>query len=121
MNIFKIFVGSFFKPKKNGEVIVSIANSSPAHVKEMIRNGRAFEYRKLFPGWDLLNAYKAGLSEAEYVIRYKAMLSTLDKDTVLREITALAPGKNIVLCCWEPKGKFCHRQIVAEWLGLQEE
>lgn len=37
---------------------------------------------------------------------------------LLRTITS---HRDIVLCCYEKPGDFCHRHILAEWLGDVEE
>lgn len=37
----------------------------------------------------------------------------------MKGIKWLGQGKDVVLCCWEKSG-FCHRHLVAEWLGIEE-
>ena len=38
------------------------------------------------------------------------MLDHLDAEQVYREL-----GDNAILCCYERKGEFCHRRLVAAW------
>lgn len=73
---------------------------------------------ELYPGFDLVNGLKTGeITEAEYDRRYKEKLAQLDKMALLNKIEAFAGGKDAVLLCYEKDGDFCHRHLVAEWLG----
>ena len=49
------------------------------------------------------------------------ILQKLDKDTVLQELSAMTGGQDFALVCYEKPGDFCHRHLVAEWLGLNGE
>jgi len=56
----------------------------------------------------------------EYTRRYREdVLAPLDRGKVMKGIKWLGQGKDVVLCCWEKSG-FCHRHLVAEWLGIEE-
>lgn len=81
----------------------------------------AYSIPELYPGWDLVNGIKGGtITEAEYAAIYKDRLSLLNKElilTKLREISDKHNGADLVLLCYEVPGKFCHRHLVAEWLG----
>ena len=71
------------------------------------------QYRKLAPSWDIFNNWKKNGSDALYTKQYKwEILGTLDPLVVYEEL-----GPNAVMLCYEGKGKFCHRHIVAEWLN----
>lgn len=73
---------------------------------------------ELYPGFDLVNGLKTGeITEAEYDQKYKEKLAKLDKATIMKKIEALAGEKDAVLLCYEKDGDFCHRHMVAEWLG----
>lgn len=67
---------------------------------------------ELAPPANLLYAYKdQKVSEQEFACYYyKVVLSRLDPKELYERY------KDAVLCCWESPDKFCHRQIVSEWL-----
>jgi hypothetical protein len=75
-------------------------------------------YRALAPG-----PWFKSVSEQEYRKRYAQQLAALDPQRTHDELVALAGGEEPVLLCWERKADleagrvFCHRRIVAEWLG----
>ena len=75
-------------------------------------------YRALAPG-----PWFKSVSEPEYRTRYAAQLAELDPEHTYQELVTLAAGEEPVLLCWERKADleagrvFCHRRIVAEWLG----
>ena len=74
------------------------------------------EYKKLAPKYWFFKAYKDGeITEDEYrICFYEEVLDKLDAQVVYDEL-----GENAVILCWEATGKFCHRHIVAEWLGKE--
>lgn len=66
----------------------------------------------LAPSYELLMGYKNGqITPEEYTRQYIAYLDSVGIDKVLE---VLQDGD--ILLCWEAKGKFCHRHILAEWL-----
>lgn len=73
---------------------------------------------ELYPGFELVNAYKLGqVSEDEYVKQYTEKLSKLDKNVILQKIEQLSDGNDVLLLCYEKESDFCHRHLVAQWLG----
>ncbi len=53
--------------------------------------------------------------EAECRAAYKEeIIDALDPRKVFEDL-----GKDAILLCWEPPGKFCHRRLVATWLEEQ--
>lgn len=73
---------------------------------------------ELYPGFELVNAYKSGqVSEDEYVRQYTEKLDRLDKTVLLQKIEQLSGGNDVLLLCYEKEGDFCHRHLVAQWLG----
>jgi hypothetical protein len=75
-------------------------------------------YRALAPG-----PWFKSVSEAEYRKRYAAQLAAVEPRATHDALVELAAGEEPVLLCWERKADlaagrvFCHRRIVAEWLG----
>lgn len=75
-------------------------------------------YRALAPG-----PWFKSVSEPEYRKRYAAQLAALDPQRTYQDLVTLAADDDPVLLCWERKADleagraFCHRRIVAEWLG----
>lgn len=72
----------------------------------------------------ILWPYKNGeIGEERYVeLYYEIVLSPLDPHATYQDI--LDNHGQAVLLCWEGRGKFCHRHIVADWFkqaGLEIE
>ncbi len=84
---------------------VSIAAKAPVWYR-----GR--QYKKLAPKYSFFKKYKDD-GDKEYYTKqyYKEVLDKLDPQEVLNEL-----GEDAILLCWEKKGIFCHRRLVAEWL-----
>lgn len=84
------------------------------------------EFKILAPTRELLYDYKALLcNEREYIERYNSYLKTLDPHDVVANLKLLVSScfsntniseSDITLLCYEPKGQFCHRRLVAKWL-----
>ena len=67
----------------------------------------------LVPTWEMVRAYKAGrLSQADYVEQYRDLLAERWAH-VTAWLDSLDADQDLTLCCWEPAGRFCHRQLVA--------
>lgn len=77
------------------------------------------EMRELYPGWELVTAYKDGvITWEEYKLIYTEKLRVLGKDYImdrLREISSSMDNRDICLLCYE-KDSNCHRHIIAEFL-----
>jgi len=76
-------------------------------------------YRPLAPSGSIFWQYKRqGQDEELYTQRFRReVLGVLDPHQVVRELMELSGGKDVALCCYERTGSFCHRTIVADWLG----
>ena len=79
------------------------------------------QYKKLAPKYDFFMEWKRN-HDNDYYIRCfnEQVLSKLNADTVVRELTELTKAINkdtdIALLCYEKPSDFCHRHLVAEWL-----
>ena len=90
---------------KTDKVKYSVANTSPKKMSV----GKITE---LIPPWDLVDYYKKGIiDENVYIKVYMKQLEDLGVSKILE----LIPD-NSVICCWEKSG-FCHRHLIAEFLG----
>ena len=83
------------------------------------------DLRILVPGWDLVMGIKEGrITQEQYTERYLSKLAGINKEEVwkgLNKISAQNGNRDIVLLCYEKRGDFCHRHLVADWLGGVEE
>lgn len=85
--------------------LVSIARVTPQGFK-----GRVMP--QLMPSSNLLWRAKNNLcTQAEYVKEFTQQLAKLDIHVIAKEL-----GPNAIMICYEGKGRFCHRHLVAEWL-----
>lgn len=103
---------SYFANLKNipsNIVPISIAKWAPKGINIQ-------QYFKLAPSGRLLSSYKNGLiTPKQYEIIYiKENLEKLSYDELLRDLSDMSQGKDVVLLCYETKDKFCHRNIVAQ-------
>ena len=55
--------------------------------------------------------------ESTYIPKYQSILSKLSKQGIIDELSRLSEGRDCVLLCYEKPTDFCHRQLVAKWLG----
>lgn len=68
----------------------------------------------LAPTEDLLADWKAEkISEADYIVRYRTQIKQ-SWQQVKQWLDSLDPKKDLTLLCWERKGEFCHRNLVAK-------
>ena len=74
----------------------------------------------LSPSHELRRAWQfKNIDEDMFKLRYLAELQDrgLTPQGVRVILEDIANGKDIVLCCYEKSEDFCHRHILAEWLG----
>ena len=104
----RIFTGYFSRIKlyeKDGLVPISISRYKPKWFE-------GEECVALAPSANLLYRYKNGqASVADYTEEYNAMLDSMDVKNIIENA---AKGRDIVLCCYEKPGDFCHRNLVAK-------
>lgn len=58
-----------------------------------------------------------------FAVEYRNQLNDrgLTPYVVRTILEAVAKDRDIVLCCYEKPDEFCHRHILAEWLGKDVE
>ena len=104
---------SYFANLKNipeGYVPVSICGKAP-------EGYTGLQFKKLAPSYDIFSQYKETGDRAQYSERYiREILGNLDPHKIINELYTLSNTQNVVLVCYEGKGKFCHRHLVAGWL-----
>ena len=111
----KIYTGYFAQIKKYqaaGLTPISIARWTPKWF-----DGETFI--AVAPSVDLLNKYKNGLaSVSDYTVRYNADLAELDRTQSLKTLVdAAVNGRDVVFCCYEKIGDFCHRNLFADYMN----
>lgn len=109
---------SYFANVRNlpdGCVPISISRFPP-------KGWTGLTYPPLFPPQELLLMSKQGkIDNRDYILTYKhQVLDNLHKDGVVRDIEEMTHGRDAVLICYEKPSDFCHRKIVAKWMGIHE-
>lgn len=75
-------------------------------------------YKALAPTYNILYDYKRDGDKDHYVAAYlRDVLRYLSPEKVVADLEKLSGGKDIALICYEKSGSFCHRHVVARWLG----
>jgi len=79
------------------------------------------EIRDLAPSKKLLGQARSGrIDQAEYTTRYFAEIrERYSPETLVRQLARDFDDRDVVLLCFEKKGEFCHRRLVAAWLEDQ--
>lgn len=106
---------SYFGNLKN--IPKSITPISIARITPDWYNG--YTYKQLAPSAELLAEYKAYHDEEEYTSQFLEYLETLDADDVYEDLLEFVQeneSEDICLLCYETPDKFCHRNLVSEWL-----
>ena len=108
-----IYTSYFANLKKLPKDIIPIAIS--ASVPNSIN---ILQYKKLAPTYNILSNYKNNNNIELYTKEYsEQILNKLNPLDVINELYSLSNGKDVALICYEKYDKFCHRQLVAEWLN----
>jgi len=102
----KIYTGNFANVKK-----YQARNLEPISIALSAKYFGGSLYRPLNPEWSFKD-----YGEKQYIPLYNKKVEKLDALKVLEDLTKLSQGRDIVLCCHEKEGDFCHRRLAAEWL-----
>lgn len=106
-----IFTCSFSKAKSLDSsrfCVVSIARRAP-------RGFNGVTCRSFAPSSELLDDYHHGLSVNDYVRRYRQEIGVLfDIHHIFETLAVYCHGRDMVLCCYEGDGKFCHRHLLSD-------
>ena len=99
--------------KFKGMFRVSISRTAPS-------NSYDLQLTKLAPTAELLQDYKSNfITNEEYTSVYNNQLLRLENDgyiaKVVKDLSTLQ--EDVVLLCYEKKGDFCHRHLLAEWFN----
>jgi uncharacterized protein YeaO (DUF488 family) len=103
-----IFTASYFQPEFHHGKLISISRSQPKSFR--VADTLSF----LVPSAELLADWKQqAIDEAAYIQRYREQIAAAWK-TVKGWLDTLKPAEDSTLLCWEQKGEFCHRNLVAQ-------
>jgi uncharacterized protein YeaO (DUF488 family) len=107
----KVYTSYFANLKKvpKDAVAISICAKAPDWYK-------GEQYKRLAPSYSLLTAWKATHDERMYVSIYDSFLKGLSQQEILKDLSLISRGKDVVLVCFEKSGSFCHRNLVLNWL-----
>jgi len=110
MNIYTSYFG-FFSKIPQSMIPVSIARFPPKWF-------RGEEIKALAPEKKLLwKAKQNKICVEEYTHQYmKCVTERFDPRMLYEKLRQEFSGSDIVLLCFERKGEFCHRRLLAEWL-----
>ena len=76
------------------------------------------QYKKLAPKYGFFIKWKENHDNDYYIQCFKEqVLNCLQINEVINELSLLSKNNDIVLLCYEKPQDFCHRHLVAEWLG----
>lgn len=108
-----IFTSNFAKAKSLDDskfLVVAISRYVPkgySGVREL----------RFAPSRELLSSYKKGMSSELYTQLFFNELRNKDSVySVFKDLARLSKGRDIVLCCYEKAGDFCHRRLIADFV-----
>lgn len=121
----EVFTSYYAKAKNLDEkkyFFIGVSNSKPKWW-----NKQLLRLPEVFPAWEWVEGIKNGtLSEEKYTKKYMEALNKLDRIDIIQKIFLSAHNssdkldlqiRNVVLLCHETPDKFCHRHILADWIG----
>lgn len=102
-----LYTASYFEPQHHYGRLLSISRSIPQGFK--VSNNLKF----LIPRAELLTEWETKkIDEAEYRKRYRMQIKE-SWGEVKAWLNSLDPKQDLTLLCWEVKGTFCHRNLIA--------
>lgn len=111
--VMNIFTSNFAKAKgldSSKFLVVAISRFVP-------RGYSGVRELRFAPSRRLLMSYKGGLSIHDYEEVFFSELGNMDRVySVFRDLASLSNGRDIVLCCYERAGEFCHRRLIADFV-----
>ena len=113
MKISTSYISKINKIKELGMVPVSVTRFLPETLK--VEN-----IPELSPETIILFRYKRERDVSKCTNSFKLQFSKLNKEEIIKQLEYISQkndNADIVLVCYEKKGDFCHRHILAEWLG----
>lgn len=117
MKIYISYISKINKAKEKNLVPVFITRYIPKSLN-------VISIKSLAPSSKLLFDYKKSGNQKLFEDDFKIQLSKLEKSEILKELQNISKqndNKDIVLVCYEKPSDFCHRHIVADWLGNDTE
>ena len=108
----KIFSTYFAKLKffPMDMIPISICGKAPAWYD-------GIQYKKLAPKYGFFKQWQVTHDNDYYIEHFNSeVLSPLNPEEIVNELSRLSNGKDVVLICYEKPTDFCHRHLVAQWL-----
>lgn len=108
MRIYTSYYGQLKNLEKAGILPISISLFTPKWYKGLW-------YDKLAPAKNMIN-----LTVSTYIPAFKKyILDHRSQEGVLKKLRVMSEGYDkIALICYETPDKFCHRQLVRDWLNI---
>ena len=114
----KIYTSYFgnYKNFPEGSLVIGVVRHPP--------NESVLNFEQLAPSVELLRQYKnKQIDEFVFKIVYLTELADrgLNSKAIKEVLLDVAKDKDVILCCYEKPEDYCHRHILAKWLGDIEE
>lgn len=103
-----LYTASFLEPAHHHGLLLSICGSIPRG----FRVDGSLQF--LTPSTDMLADWEAlKIDESAYTERYRMQIRNNWRE-VKAWLDSLDPKQHVTLLCWEKKGEFCHRNLIAK-------
>lgn len=109
--IYTSYFGKLKKLEDVGIIPVAVCQGIPSWYSGL-------DFDELKPSWTDIKEMRLCGRNSYAAQHYRKQLSHLDKESVRDFLNSLG---DVALICWETPDKFCHKQLIAEWLGGIEE
>lgn len=112
MKIYTSYFAKVDELKKNGICPVAICGGLP-------KGYTGLWYKKLAPKWSWFKIWKETRDNDYYIKCFnRDVLDKLTLDTVIYDLDVITNEAPVIaLICYEKPGDFCHRHLVAHWIG----